>query len=106
MAKKEDALQQTKGFFKLAGIVSGVKRSDFYSEKMTKTDNPKLRKAVKFAVQTSPENKVFVTLGAQPREKVYFAKRAAVKGEKSTVKAVDWDKRNSFKEDGFILISV
>jgi len=84
MAKKENALQQTKGFFKLAGIVSGVKRSDFYTEKMTKTDNPKLRKAVKFAVQTSPDNKVFVTLGSQPREKVYFAKRAEVKGEKGT----------------------
>lgn len=104
MAKKENSLQQTKGFFKLAGIVSGVKRTDFYTEKMTKTDNPKLRKSVKFAIQTSPENKVFVTLGAQPRDKVYFSKRAEVKGEKATIKPVDWDKRNSFKEDGFKII--
>jgi len=104
MAKNENKLQQTKGFFKLAGIVSGVKRSDFYTEKMTKTDNPKLRKAVKFAIQTSPDNKVFVTLGAQPRDKVYFSKRAETKGEKATVKAVDWDKRKSFKEDGFKII--
>jgi len=102
--KNENKLQQTKGFFKLAGIVSGVKRSDFYTEKMTKSDNPKLRKSVKFAIQTSPDNKVFVTLGAQPRDKVYFAKRAETKGEKATVKAVDWDKRKSFKEDGFRLI--
>ena len=104
MAKNENKLQQTKGFFKVAGIVSGVKRTDFYTEKMTKTDNPKLRKAVKFAIQTSPDNKVFVTLGAQPRDKVYFSKRAEVKGEKATIKAVDWDKRKSFKEDGFKII--
>jgi hypothetical protein len=71
---------------------------------MTKTDNPKLRKAVKFAVQTSADNKVFVTLGSQPRDKVYFSKRAETKGEKATIKAVDWDKRKSFKEDGFKII--
>ena len=106
MAKNENALQQTRGFFQLRGIVSGVKRNDFYSEKMTKSDNPKMRKSVKFAVQTSLDNKVFVTLAAQPMEKVYFSKRSDVKGEKSTTKAVDWDKRKSFNEDGFRLIGV
>ena len=106
MASKETTLQQTKGFFKLQGIVSGVKRNDFYTEKMTKSNNPKLRKAVKFAVQTSPDNKVFVTLGAQPMDKVYFSKKAENKGEKATTKAVDWDKRKSFKEDGFKIIGV
>jgi len=104
MANNENKLQQTKGFFKLAGIVSGVKRNDFYTEKMTQTDNPKPRRSIKFAVQTSPENKVFVTLGAQPRDKVYFSKRSEIKGEKSTVKAVDWDNRKSFKEDDFKII--
>ena len=106
MASKESTLQQTKGFFKLQGIVSGIKRSDFFSEKMTKSDNPKLRKTVKFAVQTNPNNKVFVTLAAQPMDKVYFSKKADVKGEKATTKAVDWDKRKSFNEDGFKIIGV
>lgn len=106
MAKNESKLQQTKGFFKVAGIVSGVKRDDFSTEKMTQGMNPKLRKAVKFAVQTSPTNKIYVTLGAQPAEKVYFSKRSEVKGEKSTVKAVDWDARHTFKEDGYSMIGV
>ena len=106
MANKENALQQTRGFFKVQGIVSGVKRSDFYTEKMTKSDNPKLRKSVKFAVQTSPNNKVFVTLAAQPMDKVYFSKKAENKGEKATTKAVDWDKRKSFREDGFKVIGI
>ena len=106
MAKNENTLKQTKGFFKAVGTVSGVKRNDFFSEKMTKSDNPKLRKSVKFAIQTSPENKVFVTLASQPQDKVYFSKKAEVKGEKSTTKAVDWDKRKSFKEDGYKIIGV
>jgi len=104
MTNKENTLKQTRGFFKLVGYISGVMRNDYYTEKMTKTDNPKLRKAVKFAVQTSPENKVFVTLAAQPMEKVYFAKKSETKGENSAIKAVDWDKRKSFKEEGYKLI--
>ena len=103
MSTKGKTLQQTKGFFKLQGIISGVKRSEFYSEKMTKSDNPKLRKSVKFAVQTSLDNKVFVTLAAQPMDKVYFSKKSETKGEKGVTKAVDWDKRKTFKEDGFKL---
>ena len=106
MASKEIALQQTRGFFKLQGVISGVKRNDFYTEKMTKSDNPKLRKAVKFAVQTGPDNKVFVTLGAQPMDKVYFSKKSETKGEKGTTKVVDWDKRNTFAEEGYKLIGV
>ena len=99
-------LQQTRGYFKLAGIVSGVKRNDFYTEKMTRSDNPKLRKSVKFGIQSSPNNKVFVTLAAQPMEKVYFSKRAENKGEKPITKAVDWDKRSSFNENGYKIIGV
>lgn len=101
-----NALQQTKGYFELSGIVSGVKRNDYYSEKMTNTANSKLRKSVKFAIQTGPNNKVFVTLSGMPMDKVYFSKKAEVKGEKSVTKPVDWDKRKSFNEDGYKLIGV
>lgn len=101
---RENALQQTKGYFKLAGIVSGVNRDDFFTEKLTQSANPKNRKSIKFAVQTSPNNKVFVTLAAMPMDKVYFSKKAEKKGEKSTTKSVDWDKRHSFNEDGFSII--
>lgn len=97
-------LQQTRGYFKLAGIVSGVRRQDFFKDTTTKTG--KNRKAVKFAIQTSAENKVFVTLAGQPMDFVYYSKRAEKKGEKSETKKVPWEKRKDFKEEGFNLIGV
>ena len=103
---KKNSLQQTRGNFQVKGIVSGVARNDFFTEKMTKSDNPKLRKAVKFAIQTDKDNKVFVTLAAQPMDKVYFSKRSEVQDEPSTTKAIDWDKRHTFNEDGFRIIGV
>jgi len=103
---KTEKLLQTRGSFQVKGIVSGVSRNDYYSEKMTRSDNPRLRKSIKFAIQTSPDNKVFVSLAAQPQDKVYFNKRAEEKGGTPITRAIDWDKRDSFKEDGFRIIGV
>lgn len=60
-------LTETKGRFKLIGKVVGLDGA----EVRTGNNNGKEYRAVKFSVQTSPTNRIFVELFGQEQEKVY-----------------------------------
>lgn len=96
-------LPQTRGSFQLKGKVSGVEKNTFYTEKKTQNGND--FRAVNFGVTYDENSTVYVGINGMPKDKVHFSKRVA-KGEKSETKAVDWNYRNSFAEDGYNLIGI
>lgn len=106
--KTKHDLKQTNTFFKLAGKVSGVQSKNFYEEK--KMSNGHTLRVINFAVDTSTTNKVYVTLQGFERENVYFSKKLqkadsnATTDTKAETKAVSWNNRFNFNEDGFNMV--
>jgi hypothetical protein len=99
-------LPQQNGTFEVRGIIFGMDKEDAFTQKMTKTQNPKPIRNVKFGVRTNKNSVIFMNLQAMEREAVYFSKRAAKKGEKPDVVKVDWKNRHNFKKEGYNLIGV
>lgn len=98
MAKKHD-LKCTYGNFKFVGKVSGVESERFYKE-MT-FDSGATKREVNFAVETSPNNKIFVKLeGWKPKSTVKFSKYDKTTKQREE-KEVDFEDRFDFKEEGF-----
>lgn len=104
MANRIISLPETKGNFKLKGVVSGTKRDKFYTEKITKSD--KDMRIVNFTVKTNETSDVQVSLNGMERDEVFFYKRAEKKGEKGEVKRIAFSERNNFNEKDFRLIGV
>lgn len=103
--KTKHGLPETKGSFKSVGLVSGVKKEDFFVSKETKKGDE--RNTVKFGVKTSSENEIFVQMADQERDNVYFFRRKdEKKGWKKKTEKVPWSDRHTFNEDGFNLIGV
>jgi len=90
-------LPQSVGEFQVRGELTGLKREKFFVADQTKKE--KERRICKFGVKTSPESEVYVQLGDQESENVYFYS----KEEKNTAK-VSWNKRKEFEKDGYQLI--
>jgi hypothetical protein len=102
MAKKGLDLVQTRGVFQIRGIVSGVLKDSFYSEKKTKTN--KDFRSLSFGLQFAKDSgMLYVSLNGMQQEKVYFSK--TVDGKTDTI-AVDWKDRNTFRKDGYRMIGV
>ena len=98
-------LPQTKGEFKISGIVTGTKKGDkFFNQKKTKTG--KDMNLLNFGVETNADTTVYVGLNGMVRDEVFFYKRAEKKGEKGTTKKVAWVDRYKFNEDGYKLIGL
>lgn len=104
MAKTKHGLPETKGQFKLRGLVTGMLRDDTYSSKKTKTGND--RRVLKFGVQTAPESTVYVTVQGMEMDNVYFSKRSEVKNQPSEIKKVKWNDRFNDQGGEFKLIGV
>lgn len=102
MANRIFDLPETKGEFKLRGVVTGTLKEKFFEIKTTKSGKP--MNMVKFGMTTNPDNTVYLDLNGMERDKVYFYKRPEEKGGKGTVKEVAWKKRKEFNEEGFTLI--
>jgi hypothetical protein len=96
-------LQETKGTFQVRGIVSGVDKDRFYTDKKTKTG--KDFRAVNFGCAYNDKQTVYMSLNGMPQQKVYFSKRNQSTGKTET-KDVPWANRNKFNEDGWRLIGV
>lgn len=94
-------LPQTRGQFQAMGIISGVEKDKFYTEKETKTG--KDFRAVNFGCKFDKDATMYINLTGMPKDKVYFSKR---ENGKSTTKDVPFAQRNKFHEDGFKLIGV
>lgn len=95
-------LPETKGKFQIRGLVQGVEKEDFFTEKKTKTGKD-FRK-VKFGLKYNKDNVLTVGVQGMPSEFVYFSKRAEKQGEKPKTVKVPWKDRFTFNRDGYRLI--
>lgn len=102
MAKTKHGLQETKGLYQIRGIVNGVEKENFYTEKKTKTG--KDWRAVNFGLEIEPNKSVYLNLTGMTKDDVYFSARG--KDEKTVVEKVDWDNRHTFNKEGYELIGV
>lgn len=102
MANKLFELPQTKGTFQVRGIVSGVKKDNFYTEKKTKTG--KDFRMVNFGVEYEDKKTIYPSLNGMPRDKVYFSKKD--EDGKTDVKAVAWKDRIKNAPEGYRMIGV
>ena len=101
MANKLFELPQTKGTFQVRGIVSGVEKDNFYTEKKTKTG--KDFRMVNFGVEYEDKKTIYPSLNGMPRDKVYFSKNEDGKTE---VKAIAWKDRIKNAPEGYRMIGV
>lgn len=69
MAKTKHGLPETKGQYKLRGLVTGMGRDNTYSSKPTKTK--KERRVLNFGVQTAPESTVYVTVQGMEQTELF-----------------------------------
>lgn len=107
MAKKRIFdLPETKGEFKARGIVKGTSKDKFYQLKTTAKGKPK--RILKFELQVQEDgSKVYCELSPTVMDNVYFYKQGDKKaGIKGVSKAIPFDNRNSFKEEGFDPIGI
>ena len=102
MANKLFELPQTKGTFQVRGIVSGVEKDNFYTEKKTKTG--KDFRMVNFGVEYEEKKTIYPSLNGMPRDKVYFSKKD--EDGKTDVKAVAWKDRIKNAPEGYRMIGV
>ena len=102
MANKLFELPQTKGYFQVRGLVSGVKKNNFYTEKTTRTG--KEMRMINFGVEYEDKKTIYPSLNGMPRDKVYFSK----KGDdgKTDVKAIAWKDRIKNVPEGYRMIGV
>lgn len=103
MARKIN-LPETKGEFKLVGLVNGVEKKNYFTEISTRSG--KKMNILKFGAKTSEDNNVQVELKGMERNEVFFYRRPKDGEKKGETKKVQWVERNTWKEDGFKLIGI
>lgn len=103
MANRIFDLPETRGSFQVKGIVSGVEKDRFYTDK--KTRNGKDFRAVNFGCEYNKTQTIFMNLNGMPQQEVYFSKRNQDTGKTET-KKVAWANRNKFNEEGWRMIGV
>lgn len=101
MANRIFELPETRGRFQCKGIVNGTEKEKFYTEKKTSTGSD--FRAVNFGCEFDKQKSMYLNLTGMPRQNVYFSKRDT-KTKKTETKAVPWDNRYTFSEEGFNLI--
>lgn len=105
MAKTKHGLQETTGLYQIRGIVNGVDKEKFFTEKKTKTQ--KDMRIVNFGVEVAPNKSIYLNLNGMARDEVVFSKSEGEgKDRKTVTKKIKWDKRNSFNEEGFSLLGL
>lgn len=111
MAKDERILEQTRGKFRLSGKVVGVERDNFYGNGIVSkgASEGKEYRSIRFGVQTSPNQTVYVEMFGMEPTKVYILENNN-RDEKGKAKgrSVSYDeyldKRDAWEEDGTITI--
>ena len=103
MANRIFDLPETKGSFQAKGIVSGVQKDRFYTDKKTSTG--KDFRAVNFGCEYNKTQTIYMNLNGMPQQEVYFSKRNQDTGKTET-KKVAWANRNKFNEEGWRMIGV
>ena len=97
MAKTLTGIPETKGFFQLKGLVTGVGKENFYKE--GKTRKGKAYRRISFGVRVSKNETLFVEIFGNTMENVYYSKRD--KDGKFDTKKVSWKDRKSFSKKDY-----
>lgn len=98
-------LPETKGEFKIAGVVTGTKRGEkYFNNKKTRKGND--MNILSFGVETNKDQIIYTSLNGMVRDEVYFYKRPTEKGAKGTTKKKPWVDRYKFNEEGYKLIGI
>jgi hypothetical protein len=92
----------TNGSYQVQGIVNGVEKQTFYTEKKTKTG--KNFRMINFGVEYDNHKSVYMSLNGMPKDKVYFSKKGD-DGKNKTI-PVDWKDRMNAPEGARMLNSV
>ena len=103
MANRIFELAETRGSFQAKGIINGVEKDRFYTDKKTQTG--KDFRAVNFGCEYNKTQTIFMNLNGMPQQEVYFSKRNQDTGKTDT-KKVAWANRNKFNEEGWRMIGV
>lgn len=103
MANRIFDLAETRGSFQAKGIINGVEKDRFYTDKKTQTG--KDFRAVNFGCEYNKTQTIFMNLNGMPQQEVYFSKRNQDTGKTDT-KKVAWANRNKFNEEGWRMIGV
>lgn len=103
MANRVFELPETRGTFQVRGIINGVEKDRFYTDKKTKTG--KDFRAVNFGCEYNEKQTIYLSLNGMPQQNVYFSKRNQSTGKTET-KNVPWANRHKFNEEGFRMIGV
>lgn len=96
MANRLFDLNETKGTFQVRGIVSGVEKDSFFTEKKTTTGKP--RRQISFGIHYENDGFLYVGLNGMEQDVVYVSKREDDGTTK--VEKVNWEDRFSL-EEGF-----
>lgn len=92
----------TNGTYQVQGIVSGVEKQDFYTEKKTKTG--KNFRMVKFDVAYDTHKGIRMLLNGMPKDKVYYSRKD--KNGKNVTSNVSWGDRMNIPSDARMFNSV
>ena len=103
MANRIFELPETRGSYQCKGIINGVAKERFYTDKKTQTG--KDFRAVNFGCEYNATTSMYMSLNGMPQTDVYFSKRNQDTGKTET-KKVAWANRNKFNEEGFRMIGV
>lgn len=95
MANKQFKLEQTKNHFKVQGIVTRIEGEKAYRQGVSKNGNQ--WRSIRFGVQTSEDNEVFVELFGITRDRVYASKYNA-ETKKSEGQFFSWEQRHNLPE--------
>lgn len=104
MAERKINLPETKGQFKLRGIVTGMQRENAFKDIETKSK--KKMHILNFGVETSPNTQIYTSIQGMEQDQAFFYKRPEKKGEKGHVKKVAWNERNKDQGEGYQLIGI
>lgn len=104
MAKTKHGLPQTKGFFQIRGIATGLKREG--ALKHSTYDSGSKKNALNFGIKTSPESIVYTQVEGYKNEVAYLFKQSEEKGKQGEQKVVPWENRYDYEDEGFNVIGV
>ncbi|MFJ3388888.1 hypothetical protein [Lysinibacillus sp. NPDC086135] len=102
MAKTTHGLPETKGFFRLRGLATGLKKEDALKSHTFTSGSEK--NTAKFGVKVDQESIVFINAEGFKTKEAHLFKQSEVKGEKSQKKVVPWDDRYNHEDEGFKVI--
>ena len=92
-------LPETKGEFKLSGVVMGLAKDKAFQIGESQKGNQ--FKTLRFGVSTSMENTIYLDMGGYAKDQVLFYSRS-----EKTTETVPFANRNSFKKEGYELIGI